>query len=71
MSQKKYYLRVWDKHGNLIFDHKSNYIYRLCRLYNKAAYDSAGNELAQYYLGKLKTNLPDWIKYAISDAEKI
>lgn len=51
----KYYLKVIDQNGRMIFNHRSNNPLYLEKLYKKAAYD-CGNMLAIYFFGTEECN---------------
>ena len=58
MKEYKYYYKVTDENGNVIFDHKSNNADRLLKLADKAHYDDSGAELCAWYFGTIDTNIP-------------
>ena len=63
---KKFYMIVRDKYGNVIFNHKSDKAKRLIALYNKEAFSSDGNMYQSFYFGIKETNITDEIFYAVS-----
>lgn len=46
MKQYKYFYKVTDENGQIIFNHRSDYAYRLLALANKESRDSDGSMLA-------------------------
>lgn len=58
MKQYKYFYKVTDENGQIIFNHRSDYAYRLLALANKESHDSDGNMLAAWYFGKVEHNIP-------------
>ena len=58
MKEYKYYYKVTDENGNVIFDHKSNNADRLLKLADKARYDDSGAEFCAWYFGTIDTNIP-------------
>lgn len=58
MKEYKYYYKVIDENGNVIFDHKSNNADRLLKLAHKARYGDDGAEFCSWYFGTIDTNIP-------------
>lgn len=59
MKQYKYFYKVTDENGQIIFNHRSDYAYRLLALANKESRDSDGSMLAAWYFGKVEHNIPE------------
>ena len=59
MKQYKYFYKVTDENGQIIFNHRSDYAYRLLALANKESRDSDGNMLAAWYFSKVEHNIPE------------
>ncbi len=68
---KKYFYRVTDKNGTVIFDHSSDYAYRLLKLADKESKGSDGGVLSSWYFGKVETNIPDYVQYRVECGDKI
>lgn len=68
---KKYYYRVTDEHGTVIFDHQSDYAYKLINAADKASRSSSGAVLASWYFGRVETNIPDNVAYLVNCGRKI
>lgn len=59
---KKYYYKVTDQNGQIIFNHKPDSAERLVKLAAKASCDSEGNTYCAWYFGKIETNIPESIR---------
>ena len=59
MKQYKYFYKVTDNNGQIIFNHRSDYAYRLLALASKESCDSDGNMFAAWYFGKVEHNIPE------------
>lgn len=71
MKQYKYFYRVKDENGNVIFDHKSDYAYRLLNMARRASHDSSGATYSAWYFGTVETNISDRVQYEVSCGRKI
>lgn len=60
---KKYYYKVTDENGMVIFDHSSDYVDRLLKMASKASKDDSGAEYASWYFGRVETNIPERMLY--------
>lgn len=59
MKQYKYFYKVTDENGQIIFNHRSDYAYRLLALAHKKSHSSDGNMYASWYFGKAEHNIPE------------
>lgn len=69
--EKKWYLKVIDQLGIVLFDHKSNSAKRLLALYRKEAFASDGSLFADFYNATAKTNITDEIEYRVACGENL
>lgn len=58
MKSYKYFYKVIDENGSVIFDHKSNDAARLLKLAEKASHDDSGAMFCAWYFGRVETNIP-------------
>lgn len=68
---KRYYYRVTDQNGMIIFSHRSDYAYKLINAADKASRGSDGAIYASWYFGRVETNIPDDIAYLVYCGRKI
>lgn len=68
---KKYFYKVTDQNENVIFNHTSDYAYKLIKMADKASHSSDGAIYANWYFAKVETNITDEIKYKIDCGYKI
>lgn len=59
MKVYKYFYKVIDENGHVIFDHKGNDAARLLKLAEKASHDDSGAMFCDWYSGRVETNIPD------------
>lgn len=71
MEKKKWYLKIIDQLGIVLFDHKSNSAKRLLALYRKDAFASDGSLFANFYNATAETNITDEIEYRVACGEKL
>lgn len=62
---KKYYYKVTDENGRVIFDHSSDYAERLLKMADKASKDDGGAVFASWYFGRVETNILERVLYGI------
>lgn len=68
---KKYFYRVTDETGQTIFDHQSDYAYKLINAADKASRSSSGAIYASWYFGRVDTNIPDNVAHLARCGRKI
>ena len=68
---KKYFYRVTDEHGQVIFNHQSDYAYRLINAADKVSRSSDGAIYASWYFGHVETNIPDDVAEMVHCGRKI
>ena len=68
---KKYFYRVADEHGQVIFYHQSDCAYKLIKAADKASRSSDGAIYAAWYFGHVETNIPDDVAYLVYCGRKI
>lgn len=59
MKQYKYFYKVTGENGQIIFNHRSNYAYRLLALARAASTSSDGSMYASWYFGNVEHNIPE------------
>lgn len=68
---KKYFYKVTDQNGNVIFNHKSDYAYKLIKMADKASRGSDGAIYINWYFAKVETNITNEIIYKVDCGYKI
>lgn len=72
MKNYKYYIKVTDRNGHVIFDRKANSEKWLINLYRRNAYvgNGTGDMLSIYYTAEVETNIQNEIDYETYCTEK-
>lgn len=68
---KKYYLTLTDRNGNVVFSHKSDYAYKLLRMEKKECFSSDGSMMGWAFNAKRETNIPDSVAYRAYCGDKV
>lgn len=55
---KKYFYKVTNQNGKIIFNHSSNDAEKLLRMARKESKDSCGNTYCDWYFATIETNIP-------------